>query len=1730
MKAITLLALLLFTVSLSTKPPDTHEDVMVAIGDAWAPLPSPTLAPTLEMNACSVKDCLCCETIDTCKQCDDGYFITEGSVENPNHHCHKCIDHCDLCSDDKSCYHCEQGYFVADDGKSCQKCGEYCDHCEDENVCERCAHGYRPFRPDGKEDQLYCKCDDEVKIVAEAPVPPTVPAPALEVETKNLENTEATLKQAKQKVVEIKNDVKKSPEEKTKAVEAEKEIDVQMAEVQTKKEDLKKRKEAASTTSITAPEVQTKQLDIAEEKMTKAKKILVDMQNDDTKSPEEKHKAAEGQKMIDVKIAEVKAQKEDLKTKTTATPEVVPGVVPTIVAPEVVPAVVAPEVIPTVIVPEVIAPTPSTAPTISNILGWIGITTQPPIPGTVPKVKVSVPTPAPKTEAQKEKEHKEEKKLEKVAHKIIKKIKTLKPKIEKHPELKPKVHQLKKKLVEVKKKHDDLIEEHKQQKVITPEIIPGVIAPEIIPGVIVPEINPPEVVPTVTIPETVPTVIAPETVPTVIAPETVPAVIAPEAVSTVIAGAPVAVAPASIQVEGTFQGTVTGDLSKGTLVAELEKAQKTAEIQADTIQDIINDFGNTETDATLKETVPKIVVGTELIPEASPIAKIAPASVNEAAESGSMTVTGTDGEQVEMGGDGHDGPSLSTEAEKDKVEVKVPQVEKQELDVTHKNLLDTKKMLKEMKEKEMEKEDKSSEELNNFDNALNDVKEKLTKVKEQKKVVAKKIDAMPTTVVVETPVVTTPTPTFAPKVEEKKLKTIGKNLKQAKEMLELMVDDDQKSPEEKKKLTKAVEKVKTQIQKHKIAEFVLKKKEEHIALTTPPPVPEAFPELVPEEAIPAPEPIKQTEESDSDTVVTGSATEEPEDFVCPACCSAPPNCEKGEPPVLGNTEPDENNCSCCKWTCPVEKKTTPESHEAKTTDAKATDKKATGASVPQLEKTKNKLQTTKQKVKDLKTEVKAVTQQVKTKSDAIANETNPVKVAALTVEKTDLKEKVEKKTAMLQKTNRKAGKLAKKAAQLEKVIQPSIAADIPKPVECHENCLYCDTSDGTCEFCNEGYFIPDGTNECKKCMDNCDFCPDAEACYHCDPGFYVTEDRKSCNKCGKNCRHCENEKECERCEHGYRPWRPEGSDEQYCFTFQEIREKIKAGLKQAELKKKAKNKTKASKSDTKLGQEVKNTKKKAQKDKKNLEKTKAIVEKMERKSNPPKEQIKKAKKVQKKLEERIQKTELQEVDLQEQHEQEEDSSESESSDSSTVEMGGESSDGPALEIETGGESGDGPPPEAESDETSSESSSEESGASAGANIDAKIEIVDQDREVQKKKLTKATHILNKLEQKGRATEKIAKVKNAMKKIKKKIKKDEVIKKDLVQQKDKANNQTVHTIGAPAVAKISAKIDEVNQVLDTDKKDLKKSEEVVEKMKQDGEPAEKIEKAISVEKKLEKKIEKQEEVKKDLVEKKKQVDKPSKVAKVIAKIQKAKQTSQDLEKKLTTQTQKVQKVNDDIANEKDPAKKAVLISEKANLEVEVQNTKVALATDEKEVANLEIHKKKIEVEIQNCPPQDIVGDQNCEVENCLYCDKTDNTCYQCQEGYFIPPETSENSNPNCAKCGDHCDHCVDEHTCDRCEPGYRLFRSEDNDDQLYCVSILSICDGSYGSNQSSSGKISYLKDKALGAVDDARNEFDGAVDDFEDRVSNIVAGTLSKTDKALAEHTAAKNEESRRARY
>eukprot|EP00929_Paragymnodinium_shiwhaense_P005019 TRINITY_DN10639_c0_g1_i7.p1 TRINITY_DN10639_c0_g1~~TRINITY_DN10639_c0_g1_i7.p1 ORF type:complete len:510 (-),score=72.28 TRINITY_DN10639_c0_g1_i7:56-1585(-) len=38
--------------------------------------------------------------------------------------------------------------------------------------------------------------------------------------------------------------------------------------------------------------------------------------------------------------------------------------------------------------------------------------------------------------------------------------------------------------------------------------------------------------------------------------------------------------------------------------------------------------------------------------------------------------------------------------------------------------------------------------------------------------------------------------------------------------------------------------------------------------------------------------------------------------ICPPCCSAPPECPSGGEPLLGETEPDENGCTCCKYTCP----------------------------------------------------------------------------------------------------------------------------------------------------------------------------------------------------------------------------------------------------------------------------------------------------------------------------------------------------------------------------------------------------------------------------------------------------------------------------------------------------------------------------------------------------------------------------------------------------------------------------------------------------------------------------------------------------------------------------------------------------------------------------------------------------------------------------------------------
>ena len=38
-------------------------------------------------------------------------------------------------------------------------------------------------------------------------------------------------------------------------------------------------------------------------------------------------------------------------------------------------------------------------------------------------------------------------------------------------------------------------------------------------------------------------------------------------------------------------------------------------------------------------------------------------------------------------------------------------------------------------------------------------------------------------------------------------------------------------------------------------------------------------------------------------------------FECGTCCAAPPPCPSTQEAKLGYTDPDENGCTCCTWSC-----------------------------------------------------------------------------------------------------------------------------------------------------------------------------------------------------------------------------------------------------------------------------------------------------------------------------------------------------------------------------------------------------------------------------------------------------------------------------------------------------------------------------------------------------------------------------------------------------------------------------------------------------------------------------------------------------------------------------------------------------------------------------------------------------------------------------------------------
>jgi len=62
-------------------------------------------------------------------------------------------------------------------------------------------------------------------------------------------------------------------------------------------------------------------------------------------------------------------------------------------------------------------------------------------------------------------------------------------------------------------------------------------------------------------------------------------------------------------------------------------------------------------------------------------------------------------------------------------------------------------------------------------------------------------------------------------------------------------------------------------------------------------------------------PYEEVATYDDNGCKTDCACVEPEVILCPSCCAAPPSCIEGFSPLLGSTEPNENGCTCCAWTC-----------------------------------------------------------------------------------------------------------------------------------------------------------------------------------------------------------------------------------------------------------------------------------------------------------------------------------------------------------------------------------------------------------------------------------------------------------------------------------------------------------------------------------------------------------------------------------------------------------------------------------------------------------------------------------------------------------------------------------------------------------------------------------------------------------------------------------------------
>lgn len=86
---------------------------------------------------CEIPNCETCESLDTCAECELGYYLSEGS-------CFECGLHCVSCTDSDQCEVCEEGYEVVDGAcvESCPPCCQSCTFDANGPICTSCINNY----------------------------------------------------------------------------------------------------------------------------------------------------------------------------------------------------------------------------------------------------------------------------------------------------------------------------------------------------------------------------------------------------------------------------------------------------------------------------------------------------------------------------------------------------------------------------------------------------------------------------------------------------------------------------------------------------------------------------------------------------------------------------------------------------------------------------------------------------------------------------------------------------------------------------------------------------------------------------------------------------------------------------------------------------------------------------------------------------------------------------------------------------------------------------------------------------------------------------------------------------------------------------------------------------------------------------------------------------------------------------------------------------------------------------------------------------------------------------------------------------------------------------------------------------------------------------------------------------------------------------------------------------